>query len=51
MKKHITCLSILAFVSLCTYGQNDVDALRYSQTEFGGTARSISAGGAFGALG
>jgi hypothetical protein len=31
--------------------QNDVDALRYSQTGFGSTARSMSMGGAFGALG
>lgn len=31
--------------------QNEIDALRYSQTNFGGTARSIAVGGAFGALG
>lgn len=31
--------------------QNEVDALRYSQIGFGGTARSMSMGGAFGALG
>ncbi|MBL4655624.1 MAG: hypothetical protein JKY33_07365 [Bacteroidia bacterium] len=51
MKKLITSLSILVFVSLYTYSQNDVDALRYSQTEFGGTARSVATAGAFGALG
>ena len=32
-------------------GQNEVDALRYSQTFIGGTARSVSMGGAFGSLG
>ncbi len=31
--------------------QNDLDALRYSQSFVGGTARSIGMGGAFGALG
>lgn len=31
--------------------QNEVDALRYSQNFFSGTARSVSMGGAFGALG
>lgn len=32
-------------------GQNEVDALRYSRTSLGGTARFVSMGGAFGALG
>ncbi len=31
--------------------QNETDALRYSQNFYGGTARSIAMGGAFGALG
>jgi hypothetical protein len=31
--------------------QNEIDALRYSQTNFGTTARSLSMAGAFGALG
>lgn len=31
--------------------QNDVDAMRYSQTYFGGTARSKAMAGSFGALG
>ena len=31
--------------------QNEVDALRYSQLQFGGTSRYIATGGAFGALG
>jgi len=33
------------------YSQNEVDALRYSQTFFGGSARYIGMGGAFGSLG
>lgn len=31
--------------------QNEVDALRYSQIYYGGTARSVAMGGAFGTLG
>lgn len=33
------------------FSQNDVDALRYSATTFGGTARYMAMSGAFGALG
>ena len=39
------------FVSILTFAQNDVDALRYSQINFGATARSSAMAGAFGALG
>ena len=31
--------------------QSDVDALRYSTLDFGGTARSLGSGNAYGALG
>ena len=50
MKKTI---SLLAMVSLCAVGtaQNENDALRYSLTSFGGSARATSMAGAFGALG
>lgn len=41
----------LALLGLHSYGQTDLDALRYSQTNVGGTARFVSMGGAFGALG
>lgn len=45
----------LAIVSLLlvlqSTAQNDLDALRYSQTGIGGNARFVSMGGAFGALG
>lgn len=46
-------LIILAFISLTTisYAQNVDDALRYSQIFYGGTARFMSMGGAFTALG
>lgn len=50
--KRITLLSI--FLSLALFslnGQSTVDALRYSQITFGGTARYMAMGGAFGALG
>lgn len=39
------------FVLVPLRAQNEVDALRYSQNFFGGTARSMAMGGAFGALG
>jgi len=39
------------FYPVQALAQNDIDALRYSQIMFGSTARSLSMGGAFGALG
>jgi len=36
---------------MTSFAQNDLDALRYSQTFEGGTARSLSMGGAFSSLG
>lgn len=46
-------LIVIAFISLATisFGQNVDDALRYSQIFYGGTARFMSMGGAFTALG
>lgn len=41
----------LALLSGYSFAQNDLDALRYSQTNIGGTTRFVSMGGAFGALG
>lgn len=52
MKKYITTALIL--ISLCTnnvFAQDFFDAIKYSQTEYGGTARSIAMGSAFGSLG
>ena len=51
MKKIITLIVFIALVSLKTNAQNEIDALRYSNLTFGGTARFIATGGAFGALG
>ncbi|MFT5724699.1 MAG: hypothetical protein ACI9JN_001821 [Bacteroidia bacterium] len=50
MKKLIFSLLIGTFCQL-TFAQGDIDALRYSQSEIGSSARSLGIGGAFGALG
>src|SRR3972149_2349672 len=49
--KKLTVITAVLAASLAVNAQNDVDALRYSQTTFGGTARFCAMGGAFGALG
>lgn len=49
--KRLFPLVIIMLLPLDLLGQNQVDALRYSQTYSGGTARSVALGGAFGALG
>lgn len=52
MKTLISILTILCTSTFIVHAQNEIDALHYSQTtSFGGTARSASMGGAFGALG
>lgn len=51
MKKLINIITSFLLISVTAYSQNAVDALRYSQTFYGGTARAMSMGGAFGALG
>src|SRR4026207_2300153 len=43
--------AILLVASISAAAQNDVDALRYSQTSLAGTARYTSMAGAFSALG
>jgi hypothetical protein len=50
MKKSIFTLLMAGLCSI-SYGQSDIDALRYSQNSIGSTARSKAVGGAFGALG
>lgn len=50
MKKYMLTVLIALSVNIA-FAQDFFDALRYSQTELGGSARSISMGGAFGALG
>ncbi len=44
-------LTACLFYPFFASAQNEIDALRYSQVMFGSTARSLSMGGAFGALG
>ena len=50
MKKYILSALVIA-ISTGVWAQNEQDALRFSQTMHGGSARTISMGGAFGALG
>ena len=49
----IACLLVSAFLLSggAAFAQGELDAYRYSQTDLNGTARYLSMGGAFGALG
>lgn len=49
--KIITSLMFLFGMISNTIAQNEIEALRYSQMYWGGTARFMSVGGAFGAVG
>jgi hypothetical protein len=51
MKRVVFSTILLILVAGWSFSQNESDALRYSQIFYGGTARSLSMGGAFGALG
>ncbi len=51
MKKYLITLFLASLISMLGVGQNAVDALRYANQNIGGTARFMSMGGAFGALG
>ncbi len=51
MKKFIYILFTLFPLSASLFAQSEVDALRFSREHLHGTARSMSMGGAFGALG
>lgn len=51
MKKRSGIIIILLAACSWIYGQNELDALRFSYHIPGGTARSTAMGGAFGALG
>ena len=42
---------VLATIAFYNHGQNETDALRFSQSFFGGTARTAGMAGSFGALG
>lgn len=51
MKNKILILGMGLSGALSAYAQNDIDAMRYSQITFGGTARFASMAGSMGALG
>jgi len=51
MKRVIFSTILVMIISGFIYAQNETDALRYSQVFYGGTARSLSMGSAFGAPG
>jgi hypothetical protein len=51
MKKYFLILNIGLLYTFSALSQNDIDAMRYSQTSFGGTARFSSMAGSMGALG
>lgn len=51
MKSKFTFVLGGMFLSASVFAQNEIDALRYSQQLYGGTARFSSMAGAFGALG
>jgi len=49
--KRLIISTLVIIISMTSFAQNNVDALRYSMIGFGGTARYTSMGGAFGAIG
>ncbi|HHT51835.1 MAG TPA: hypothetical protein GX007_01440 [Bacteroidales bacterium] len=49
--KQLLIILSIGLLTSYTFGQNEVDALRFSQYRWGGTARFLGAGGAFGAVG
>jgi hypothetical protein len=51
MKRNILTISLLAFLATGLAAQNEQDVLRYSFIQTGGTTRSLSMGGALGAVG
>lgn len=50
MKKVLIVMSVLA-LSSTAFSQSELDAFKYAQSDLNGTARYLSMGGAFGALG
>jgi hypothetical protein len=51
MKKIVLTVLLVSLNLIILKAQNEIDALRYSQNFYVGTARSLAMGGAFGALG
>jgi hypothetical protein len=50
-RKHLLIVSLGMLCAFHSYSQNDIDAMRYSQLTFGGTARFNAMAGSMGALG
>lgn len=50
-RKHFLIVSLGLLCAFHSYSQNDIDAMRYSQLTFGGTARFNAMAGSMGALG
>jgi hypothetical protein len=51
LKKIALCISLFSLMLISINAQNEVDALRFSEIEWEGTARFMGAGKAFGAVG
>lgn len=51
MKKILLSALAFSFLSINSYAQGEMDALKLSRNDLKGTARSVGMGGAFGALG
>ncbi|MBD3635787.1 MAG: outer membrane protein transport protein [Crocinitomicaceae bacterium] len=51
MAKYAVIIALAVLSSGMSYGQNEEDALRYSMTYFGGSARNMSSAGALSAMG
>lgn len=51
MKKNFYIVALLCLTNYALQAQNSTDAIRFSQTDIGGTARFSAMSGAFGALG
>lgn len=51
MKNIVSTIGLILSLASISNAQSDADALRYSYIGFGGTAKSLGAGGAYGALG
>jgi len=51
MRQQYLIIAALLFINSAVFSQGQLDAYRYAQTDLRGTARYMSMGGAFGALG
>jgi len=51
LKKITLCISLIALMQISINAQNEIDALRFSENDWQGTARFMGAGKAFGAVG